>query len=610
MARVNGRAAPVAVVALTAAGAQQAKRIVKALRGGQLHGRAGRVAKADIVFADATIHLRALFRAGTPIVGVCAAGILVRALAPLIKNKADEPPVVAVAADGGAVVPILGGHRGANRLAARIAAALHAKPAITTAGDAMLGIAIDEPPEGWRVVSPAAAKPVAAALLAGKNIAVEVDDGFAAPWIDGLREAVSGRGRVAGTIRVTASVPKKGRALVIHPPVLALGVGCERGTDAKELIALARRALKKAGLAPDSVACVVSLDLKSDEPAVHALAESLGVPARFFFAAEIEEQAPRLATPSAIVFQAVGVHGVAEGAALAAVGKRGKLIVAKTKSKHATCAIAVSPVSLDIAHVGRPRGSLRVIGIGPGADEWRTPEASRAIAEATDLVGYGPYLDLLGEAARGKARHPGTLGAEELRVRQALDLAAQGHAVALICSGDAGVYGLATLVLELMEREGRADWNRLDLAIVPGLTALLAAAARAGAPLGHDFCAISLSDLLTPWATIEARLRASAAADFVVALYNPASERRRDQLAVARDILAAVRPPATPVILARNLGRAGEEITITTLANFDPARVDMLTLVLIGNSSTRVAAHGGRAWVHTPRGYADKASPS
>jgi cobalt-precorrin 5A hydrolase/precorrin-3B C17-methyltransferase len=592
MARVKGRGAPIAVIALTAAGAQQAARIVRALSGAQFHGRAGRVAKADIVFADTAAHLRALFRAGTPIVGICAAGILVRALAPLIKSKGDEPPVVAVAADGNAVVPILGGHRGANRLAARIATALRAEPAITTAGDAALGIAIDEPPEGWRVANPAAAKPIAAALLAGKNIGVEVDDGLAAPWIDDLRAAVSGRGRAAGTIRITASAPKKGRALVIHPPVLAIGVGCERGADPKELIALTRRALKKAGLAPEAVACVVSLDLKSDEPAVHALAEWLGIPARFFFAAEIEEQAQRLATPSDIVFQAVGVHGVAEGAALAAVGKRGKLIVAKTKSKHATCAVAVSPAPLDIAHVGRPRGSLHVIGIGPGAADWRTPEASHAIAEATDLVGYGPYLDLLGEAAHGKARHPGTLGAEELRVRQALDLAAQGRAVALICSGDAGVYGLATLVIELMEREGRADWNRLDLAIVPGLTALLAAAARAGAPLGHDFCAISLSDLLTPWATIETRLRAAAAADVVVALY----------------ILAAARPPTTPVVLARNLGRAGEEVTVTTLANFDPARVDMLTLVLVGSSATRIVAHGGRAWVHTPRGYAGKAS--
>ena len=247
-----------------------------------------------------------------------------------------------------------------------------------------------------------------------------------------------------------------------------------------------------------------------------------------------------------------------------------------------------------------------MVGIGPGDSGWRTPEASAAIATASDLVGYGPYLDLLGELARGKHRHAGTLGAEEQRVRLALDLAAQGRAVALVCSGDAGVYGLASLVLELMERETRPEWNRIDLAIVPGVSALLAAAARAGAPLGHDFCAISLSDLLTPWAVIERRLRAAADGDFVVALYNPASERRRDQLVAARDILAAARPAATPVVIARNLGRAGEEVTETTLAGLDLDRVDMLTLLLVGSSTTRLAAHGGRSWVHTPRGYAAK----
>ena len=251
-------------------------------------------------------------------------------------------------------------------------------------------------------------------------------------------------------------------------------------------------------------------------------------------------------------------------------------------------------------------GSLVVVGTGPGRAELMTPATSAALARATDLVGYGPYLDLLGDAAHGKTKHPGTPGAEEARARLALDLAAQGKAVALICSGDAGIYALATLVLELMEREARADWNRIDLAVAPGISALQAAAARAGAPLGHDFCAISLSDLLTPWPVIETRLRAAAAADFIVALYNPASERRRDQLVTARDIFLAARPPTTPVVVARNLGRAGEEVAITTLARFDPAGIDMLTILLIGASTTRLAAHGGRSWVHTPRGYADK----
>ncbi|HEY1723425.1 MAG TPA: precorrin-3B C(17)-methyltransferase [Magnetospirillaceae bacterium] len=609
MARVTKAKPSIVVIVLSAAGEKTARQISRLLPGAVLHGRAGRVGKADLYFADAAAHVRALFKSATPVIGVCAAGILIRAVAPLLKNKIEEPPLIAVSSDGKSVVPLLGGHHGANRLAAQIARGLKAHAAVTTAGDAMLGIALDDPPEGWRVANPEAAKSVAAALLAGKPVALEIDDGLAAPWIDTLRKAIGKKkGRVTGAIRVTANTAIKGKALVLHPPVLAIGVGCERGAEPKEVIALVKRTLAKAKLAPDAVACVTSLDLKADEPAVQAVADLLGVPSRFFFPAELEEQTPRLANPSEVVFQATGTHGVAEGAALAAVGRKGTLIVPKMKSEHATCAIAWSPVPLDAAKIGRPRGWLRIVGIGPGDAEWRTPEASRVIAEATDLVGYKLYIDLLGDAARGKVHHDSALGAEERRVRLALDLAAQGRAVALVCSGDAGVYGLATLALELMEREARPEWNRLDLTVVPGLSALLAAAARAGAPLGHDFCTISLSDLLTPWPEIERRLKAAAAADFVVALYNPASERRRDQLVTARAILMADRLPSTPVVIARNLGRPGEEVTITTLAGFDPARVDMLTLVLIGNSTTRLAAHGGRTWVHTPRGYANKAS--
>jgi cobalt-precorrin 5A hydrolase/precorrin-3B C17-methyltransferase len=252
---------------------------------------------------------------------------------------------------------------------------------------------------------------------------------------------------------------------------------------------------------------------------------------------------------------------------------------------------------------------LTVIGIGPGERAKRTPEADAALARASDVVGYGLYLDLLGEAIAGKARHESALGAEEERARAALDLAAQGREVALVSSGDAGVYGLAALVFELLERGQNAAWKRLEVRVCPGLSALLAAAARAGAPLGHDFCAISLSDLLTPWPAIEKRLRAAAEGDFVVALYNPASQRRREAIVKARDILLAARDAETPVILARNLGREGETVEIERLAGDWPERVDMLTLVMIGSTATRLVEVAGEVRVYTPRGYAAKARP-
>ena len=252
------------------------------------------------------------------------------------------------------------------------------------------------------------------------------------------------------------------------------------------------------------------------------------------------------------------------------------------------------------------------MGIGPGAAAWRTPGADAAIAGATDIVGYARYLDLLGPPPPGCVRHAYPIGAEEERARAALALAAGGRRVALVSSGDAGVYGMASLLFELLDGTDDAEdargWRGVELAVEPGISALQAAAARAGAPIGHDFCAISLSDLLTPWPVIERRLRAAATADFVVALYNPASRQRRRQLDEARDILAAHRPPDCPVVVARNLGRDGERVSLTTLDALDTDAVDMLTVIVAGNSQTRRIDRAGRAWLYTPRGYASSAA--
>jgi cobalt-precorrin 5A hydrolase/precorrin-3B C17-methyltransferase len=592
----------VVFVVLSPLGLATARSAAAVLPGAQVHGLASRVQGADAAFTDTLEHLRGLFAAGTPIIGVCAAGILVRALAPLLADKHAEPPVLALAEDGEAVVPLLGGHHGANELARRIAEAFGVVAAVTTSGDRAFGVALDEPPESWRLANPQDAKPFMAALLSGAPCRLE----GGAPWLSetALPFATDAR----HVLRVTERAAVGDEAtLVYHPPVLAVGVGCERGTDPAEVIALVRTTLAEAGLAEGAVALVTSLDLKADEPAVHAAARDLGVPARFFDAARLEQEAPRLATPSDIVFQEVGCHGVAEGAALAAAGPAADLIVPKRRSARATCAVALARTPIDPASAGRDRGRVSIVGIGPGTPDWRTPEAERWLAEATDLVGYHLYLDLLGPAAAGKRRHGYELGAETERCRIALSLAAQGRNVALVSSGDAGIYAMATLVFELIDREGVDAWTRVEVAVTPGISALQAAAARAGAPLGHDFCTISLSDLLTPWEVIENRIRAAAAGDFVVAIYNPVSQRRTTQLGELRRVFLEHRPAATPVILARNLGRAGETIRLTTLGDLDASQVDMLTLVMIGSSETRTVPRGdGGAWVYTPRGYAAK----
>jgi cobalt-precorrin 5A hydrolase/precorrin-3B C17-methyltransferase len=542
------------------------------------------------------------FAAARPIVGICASGVLIRALAPLLADKQKEPPVVALAADGSAAVPLLGGHHGGNAIARAVAAGLtNCVAAITTAGDLRLGLALDEPPPGWRIANPAKVKPLAAALLAGKEVALIKE----AP-ADWLHAGAVGWSRSADRrILITDREPSaegESDALVYHPPVLAVGIGCERGAAPQEVIALARECLAVCGRSSGAVAAVVSVALKADEKAIHALADELGVPARFFPAARLLEETPRLSVRSEAAFHATGCWGVAEGAALAAVGPRGELILPRRQSRRATCAIARAQVPLDPAALGRPRGRLMIIGIGPGAAAWRTPEASGMLDQADDIVGYRLYLDLLGRRIAGKRRHDGALGAEEERVRLALDLAAEGRAVALVSSGDAGIYGLAALAFELLDRENRRDWCAVAIEVAPGVSAMQAAAARLGAPLGHDFCAISLSDLLTPWPRIEARIRAAAAADFVVALYNPRSARRPDRLGDAAAMLLAGRDPATPCALARNIGRADESCRVLPLSELAAAEADMLTLVLVGNSQTRRIA-GEPPRLYTPRGY-------
>ncbi len=408
-------------VALTTEGFETARRAA-AIVGGEVH--AAPPLPADRPVEKIASHLRDLFNANTPIVGVCAAGILIRVLAPLLAGKRVDPPVLAMSEEGDSIVPLLGGHSGANELARRIAEGLGTHAAITTTGDNRFGVTLDVPPEGWTLANPQDAKSVMAALLGGATARLE----GRADWLEQSRIAFSPDGDirfVATTQAIRPSVgdehqsppPSRGRvtlslakgagegepaatsrgrpvsrpsadaeghplpqgeralALIYHPRRLAVGLGCERGASPQEAIALMQETLAAAGLAPASVALIASLDLKADEPAVLAAAEHLGVPARFFTATALEAETPRLQNPSDTVFREVGCHGVAEGAALAATGPAARLVVAKRKSTRATCAIAEAPDVIEPAKVGRARGRLAIVGIGPGAPDWLTPES-------------------------------------------------------------------------------------------------------------------------------------------------------------------------------------------------------------------------------------------
>ncbi|WP_375590953.1 precorrin-3B C(17)-methyltransferase [Hoeflea alexandrii] len=597
-----------AIIILSEAALPMARRIARAT-GGEVHGLARRITETvDVSFTDVGSHLGSLFRDGRAIVALMASGAVIRLLAPQLADKHAEPPVVAVAEDGSAVVPLLGGHHGGNDLAREIASIVDGFAAITTAGDLKFGVALDQPPEGWTLANREDAKQVMADLVAGKTARIDGEAG----WLteSGLPLSADGDVVLAVSNKVV-SPPANG--LLYHPRNLVLGIGCERGAAGDEALTLALDTLAQAGLSHASVGLVASIDVKADEAAVHHVARHFGCPVRVFDAATLEAETPRLKNPSDIVFAEVGCHGVAEGAALAAAGASGELIAEKRKSRRATCAIGQTPAPFTEASLpGRARGKLMVVGIGPGSDGWRSPEVSSMVAASTDLVGYSLYLDLLGPLAQGKARHDFDLGKEEARVRHAMELAGEGRSVALVCSGDAGIYAMATLVFELLDKAGGPEGltdaaRRIEIAVSPGISALQAAAARAGAPLGHDFCTISLSDLLTPWEDIKRRVTAAGEGDFVIAFYNPVSKKRRTQLAWARDKLLEHRPASTPVILATNLGREGELIRIVALGSLNVDDVDMLTVVVVGSSNSSTVTTGdGRTWVYTPRGYARK----
>ena len=593
------------ILCLSEAGLALARRLATRLDA-DIHGHAVRCPQAPHHFGKARVHIADLFCSGRPIIGVCAAGILIRAVAPHLKHKSTDAPVIAVAESGRFVVPLIGGHHGAITLARQISDQLDADLALTTAGDGRWHLSLDEPPRGWRLANAAAAQRVMPQLLAGDGAFINGD------CLDGLKDWFSHiprGGAVSLTVTRRQQTPAENE-LVYCPQDVMLGVGCARGCPADELIDLVMRELTRADINAAAIAGVFSVDLKADEPALQALAAMLAVPLRVFGRDALAAQTPRLQNPSEAVQEEIGIPGVAEAAALAAAGDSGVLIHPKAKSGQATMALALAAAPCDIPMLpGRKPGRVMLVGIGPGQSAWRTPEASQMVLGADELVGYDLYIDLLGAVAAHIPRRDFKLGEEEARCRYALEAAATGKDVAVICSGDAGIYAMGALVYELLDRSQEAGGvsdaaRRVAVVSAPGISALQAAAARSGAILGHDFCAISLSDLLTPWEQIEKRIHAAGAGDFVVAFYNPVSQRRRTQLATAREILMRYRGGDVPVILASNLGRPEERILYRSLETLDIDEVDMLTTVMVGSRSSRQLDLGRGTAVYTPRGYA------
>lgn len=515
-----------------------------------------------------------------------AAGAVIRLIAPLLDSKRTDPAVVCVDEAMRHAVALTGGHAGgANALAAAVAAVLGAAPVITTATDAAGLPGLDD--LGWPAEGAIAA--VTRALLDGEEVRLDSDQAWPLPplpvrpgsRVEPGRGAGPGSRAEPGGYRVVVTdriMPGDDRTVVLRPPSLVVGVGASRGVTAAEVLGLLDKTLAAAGLSAASVTALATVDAKAGEPGLKAAAAERGWPLVIHPAATLA--AVPVPNPSQAALAAVGTPSVAEAAAIVTGGD---LVVPKRKSAMAT--VAIGRV--------RPRGRLAVVGLGPGARDLISPRAIAELRRASVVVGLDQYVDQVSDLFR-----PGTrvlasgLGAEESRARSAVEQASAGHAVALIGSGDAGVYAMASPAL------ARAG-DEIDVTVVPGITAGLAAAALLGAPLGHDHAIISLSDLHTVWEVIELRIQAAADADFVTVFYNPRSRQRDWQLGRALAIMAGRRPASTPAAVVRNAFRHGQQVVLTTLAGFDAEAVDMLSIVIVGASTTESVA--GR--MVTPRGY-------
>lgn len=523
-----------------------------------------------------------------------ATGATVRLIAPLLADKHTDPAVVCVDEARRFAVPVAGAHAGgANALAEEIAGLLGATPVVTTASDATGRTALDEIAETLGAGVDGDLAGCGVAVLDGAPVRLRNPLGFPLPPLPGnVSELVE---NPHWTIVIGDGLPDKGEAgnlLRIVPRTLVVGIGSARNVSA-DAVFDTLAALEAAGFDQRAVRAFATIDLKASEPGIlaalsgwaahtgHPEPELLAYPAEVLGAVDVPN-------PSEVVRAEVGTASVAEASATVAAaelaaGAATELVLPKVKGDNVTVAAARV----------RPRGRLAIVGLGPGAAGQRTGQAERELRRSSIVVGLDQYVDQVRHLLTdGTAVYATGLGSEEERVRSAVRLAQQGNAVALVGSGDAGVYAMASPALE----QAGSD---IEVLGVPGVTAALAAAALLGAPLGHDHALISLSDLHTPWRAIERRIRAAAEGDFVVCFYNPRSAGRDAHLGAALDILREHRPDGTPVGAVRQAGREGQRVWCAPIERFDPSDVDMLTTVLVGCSQTGMVA--GR--MVTPRGY-------
>ncbi len=539
---------------------------------------------------------------------IMAAGIVVRGIAPLLEDKATDPAVVVADETGKHVISLISGHLGGgNALAARLAACLGAEPVITTATDANTIRSVDEVARyiGAVVENKQMIKRVSTCMLHRVPVALVCDASLFEAFygdadirpdhfedVDGL--VPTGYDVLCFITEKTPELPGRLRenALFIRPPNLVVGIGCNKNTSREEISGAVKQVFEKHRLAVLSIAGVATVDLKMHEPGLVQYAGSIGCKLQCYHAGALDRvDAPGMSPPSAFSEKHAGAKGVAEPAALLGAGPGAQLVVAKQRMGNVTVAVALK----QMRYAEGSRGKLCVVGIGPGASAFMTAHARRAIESSDVIVGYKKYIDLVAPLVAGRQVISTGMTKEIRRVDAAIRAADRGKTVALVCSGDAGVYGMAGLVYARMRDTG------IDVAteVSPGVSAALSAASLLGAPLANDFITLSLSNLLTPTEKVVERIHMAAASGLVTAVYNPISRKRRELIRQLRDAFLQHREKSTIVGVVTNALRKGQAVEISTLDDFLACNMDMNTVVVVGNRDT--ALINGR--MVTQRGY-------
>jgi cobalt-precorrin 5A hydrolase/precorrin-3B C17-methyltransferase len=555
-----------AILILSEAAISTARKVQSALGNAEVLGLEYRVQSADKSFAHFGDAIRALYEEARPVIALCASGIIIRALAPLLQNKRIEPPVLAVAEDGSAVVPLLGGLSGVNDLARTIAHALEVAPAITTTGELRFGINLLHPLAELTLANPDNAKTFMSDLLAGQTLQINGNS----RWLTASKLPLADDGQLTISITPESRTPQANE-LIYHPRTIAIAI--EKPTE--ELTSLIGKAFDDAGLSIDSLALLLAHEKDCASPHIHQASKALKAPLRFV-AGDADLSAASVENP-----------------------------VRHIATENLKLAVASAPA--DVLFIGRKRGKLTVIGLGPGTRDLMTPAVQRDLEQAEDVLGYETYVRMAGPFRDDQIIHMTDNREEMQRARHAFELAASGRDVVMVSSGDPGVFAMAAAVVEALHESSDVAWHGVELVIQPGISAAMAAASRIGAPLGHDFCIISLSDNLKPWDVIEKRLALAAQADLAMAFYNPISKARPHQLGRALEILRQYRDAETPVVLGRDIGRPAETTRVVSLGQLRPDDVDMRTVVIVGSSHTaRFPRAEGGEWVYTPRWYGEK----